>query len=128
MDWEGSHSNTSSNHFSVAWLVADETAVRQITASLNVQTSLMEVGCILSDESQGNIVYKFNVKNMGHTINSASDIVAMCCCFLSVNEDGPEIYLNESALCSICAVVSKCRRELSTVILTRKQILNWNLP
>ena len=60
-------------------LVADETAVRQITASLNVQTSLMEVGCILSDESQGNIVYKFNVKNMGHTINSASDIVEPLC-------------------------------------------------
>jgi hypothetical protein len=60
-------------------LVPDETAVRQITASLNVQTSLMEVGCILSDESQGNIVYKFNVKNMGHTINSASDIVEPLC-------------------------------------------------
>ena len=50
-----------------------------LTASLNVQTSTMEVGCMLSDESEGNIIYKFNVKGMGHTISSASDVVEPLC-------------------------------------------------
>ena len=59
-------------------LVPSEDAVRQLTASLNVQTSVMEVGC-LSDESEGNIIYKFNVKGMGRTINSASNVVEPLC-------------------------------------------------
>ncbi len=53
--------------------------VHHLTASLNVQTSTMEVGCMLSDESEGNIVYKFNVKGMSHTISSASDVVEPLC-------------------------------------------------
>jgi hypothetical protein len=53
--------------------------VQHLTASLNVQTSTMEVGCMLSDESEGNIVYKFNVKGMSHTISSASDVVEPLC-------------------------------------------------
>ena len=57
----------------------DKTAVRELTASLNVQTSLMEVGCILSDESEGNIIFNFNVKGMKRTINSASDVVEPLC-------------------------------------------------
>jgi hypothetical protein len=51
--------------------VNDGTAVRELTASLNVQTSLMEVGCILSDESEGNIIFNFNVKG--------SDVVEPLC-------------------------------------------------
>ena len=53
--------------------------VHHLTASLNVQTSTMEVGCMLSDESEGNIIYKFNVKGMSHTISSASDVVEPLC-------------------------------------------------
>ena len=53
--------------------------VHHLTASLNVQTSTMEVGCMLSDESEGNIIYKFNVKNMTHTISSASNVVEPLC-------------------------------------------------
>jgi hypothetical protein len=53
--------------------------VHHLTASINVQTSTMEVGCMLSDESEGNIVYKFNVKGMSHTISSASDVVEPLC-------------------------------------------------
>ena len=59
--------------------VNDGTAVRELTASLNVHTSLMEVGCILSDESEGNIIFNFNVKGMKRTINSASDVVEPLC-------------------------------------------------
>eukprot|EP01035_Chromulina_nebulosa_P001198 gene1198-1609_t len=61
------------------WIGRGEDAVRQVTASLNVQTSVMEVGCLLSDESEGNIIYKFNVKGMGRTINSASNVVEPLC-------------------------------------------------
>jgi hypothetical protein len=54
--------------------------VRELTSKLNVQTSLMEVGCILSDESQGNIVYRFNLKGQGvQTIKSTSDVVEPLC-------------------------------------------------
>jgi hypothetical protein len=54
--------------------------VRELTSSLNMQTSLMEVGCILSDESQGNIVYRFNLKGQGtQTISSSCDAVEPLC-------------------------------------------------
>jgi hypothetical protein len=57
----------------------DMDEVSHLTASLNVQTSMMEVACMLSDESEGNMVYKFKIKDMGHSINSASNIVEPLC-------------------------------------------------
>ena len=53
--------------------------VHQLTAALNVQTSTLEVGCMLSDESEGNIVYKYSVKGMGNTIRSDSDLIEPLC-------------------------------------------------
>jgi len=53
--------------------------VHQLIAALNVQTSTLEVGCMLSDESEGNIVYKFSLKGMGNTIRSDSDLIEPLC-------------------------------------------------
>ena len=53
--------------------------VHELTAALNVQTSTLEVGCMLSDESEGNIVYKYSVKGMGNTIRSDSDLIEPLC-------------------------------------------------
>ena len=53
--------------------------VHQLTAALNVKTSTLEVGCMLSDESEGNIVYNFSLKGMGKSIMTTSDLIEPLC-------------------------------------------------
>jgi len=52
----------------------------EVTAKLNNETSIMDVGCLLSDNSEGNIVYKFTTKGNGsQTIRGDSNLVEPLC-------------------------------------------------